>query len=423
MIRTVYIEGVKATVQKFNFKVFSIDSLMIVTLILSGCNNTTTSNIDDPGRRIRNETAATVNGKAIKLEEVERGLKQQAQGQESRMSPLELAAARLQILESLIQQEVMYQKAEKEETVPTDEEVTAEFNKLKTGSGQSAEQFEKKLQETGETEATLKDSLKKQLAFNKLIDKITGKIESPKDSEIEAFYNSNKEGFKNKRGAQLAAIVIDPEKTSDSDTTTTDIEAQQKAKEVGERCMRGADFATVAREASEDPQTKMQGGDWRYFTEEEMKQAFGQGLSDYVMTKMKNGDVIPQAIPFQGKILILKLQSKQETDEDRTLETPGVREEITKYFIDSRKQLLSQSYAAVTLNEAKIENFLAQKVVENPNELSGARPANAEPANTNPITNVNANSAVSNANSQCKTRRNTNATANANTANKANTGK
>ena len=175
MIRTVYIEGVKATVQKFNFKVFSIVSLMIVTLILSGCNNTTTSNSNDPGKTDLNETAATVNGKVIKLEEVERGLKQQAQGQESRMSPLELAAARLQILESLIQQEVMFQKAEKEGTIPTDEEVTAELNKLKTGSGQSAEQFEKKLQETGATEQTLKDSLKKQLAFNKLIDKITGK--------------------------------------------------------------------------------------------------------------------------------------------------------------------------------------------------------------------------------------------------------
>ena len=41
------------------------------------------------------------------------------------------------------------------------------------------------------------------------------------------------------------------------------------------------------------------------------------------------------------------------------------------------------------MNEAKIENFFAQKVVNNPNELSGARPANAEPANTSAITNVN----------------------------------
>ena len=362
MLQTVFFEGVKATVQNFNFRIFSIISLMIGSLIISGCNTgNTATNSGDPGKSDPNETAATVNGKAIKLEEVERALKQQSQGQEGRMSPLELAAARLQILETLIQQEVMFQKAEKEATVPTDEDVTAELNKLKTGSGQSAEQFQKRLQETGATEENLKETLKKQLAIQKLLDKVTGKIEPPKDSEIEAFYNSNKDGFKNKRGAQLAAIVIDPQKTAEGDTTTTEIEAQQKAKEVGERVLRGADFATVAREASEDPQTKLQGGDWRYFAEYEMKQAFGQSFSDYVMTKMTNGQVVPQAIPFQGKILILKLQRKQETDEDRTLETPGVREEITKYLTDARKQLLSQSYAAVSLEEADIKNFLAQK--------------------------------------------------------------
>jgi parvulin-like peptidyl-prolyl isomerase len=412
MLKTVYFEGVKATVRNFNFRVFSVISLMIVSLIIAGCNNNPTTGNSNGGGEDLNETAATVNSKIIKLEEVERALKQQAQGQEGRMSPLELAAARLQILESLIQQEVMFQKAEKEGTVPTDDEVTAELNKLKTGSGASAEQFEKRLQESGATEQTLRESLKKQLAIQKLIDKVTGKIEPPKDSEIEAFYNSNREGFKNKRGAQLAAIVIDPQKTSENDTTTTDIEAQQKAKEVGERVLRGGDFATVAREASEDPQTRLQGGDWRYFTEEEMKQAFGQSFSDYVMTKMKNGDIVPQAIPFQGKILILKLQRKQETDEDRTLETPGVREEITKYLTDARKQLLSQSYAAVSLEEADIKNFLAQKVVENPNELSGARPA---PVNT-PATNTNtAANTPANTNSA-----NTNSTANANAANKAN---
>src|SRR5688500_20248508 len=43
--------------------------------------NSGTSNVDP------NETAATVNGKVIKMEEVERSVKQQAQGQESNLSP------------------------------------------------------------------------------------------------------------------------------------------------------------------------------------------------------------------------------------------------------------------------------------------------------------------------------------------------
>lgn len=402
--------------QKSNFKFLTyIFLIAIAAFVLSSCESGNTANTAGGGTD-PNDTAATVNGKAIKMEEVERGLKQQAQGQAINLSPLELAAARLQILESLIQQEVMFQKAEKEGTVPTDEEVAAELNKLKTQSGKSQEQFEKEMQASGTTEQEIRESLKKQLAINKLLEKVTSKIEPPKDSEIEAFYNSNKEAFKNKRGAQLAAIVIDPQKTGEGDTTTTEIEAQQKAKEVGDRLLRGADFATVAREVSEDPQTRLQGGDWRYFTEDEMKQAFGQGFADYVMTKMQNGDIIPQAIPFQGKILIIKLQRKQETDEDRTLESPGVREDITKFLIDARKQLLSQSYAAVAMNDAKIENLLAQKVVGNPNELSGARPAApATPAaansNSSGDANLNANSANTNSSASSNAKANTNAAA------------
>jgi parvulin-like peptidyl-prolyl isomerase len=317
------------------------------------------------------------------MEEVERAIKQQAQGQENRLSPLELAAGRLQVLQSLIEQEVMFQKAEAEGTVPTDDEVNGEFNRRKTASGMSQEQWDAKMKEIGETDASARLSIKKALAIQKLQEKITGKIEPPKDNEIAQFYNNNPAAFKNKRGAQLGAIVIDPSDSGQGDVTRNDLEAQAKAKELGTRVMQGADFATVAREASEDANTRMQGGDWRYFTEEEMKQAFGQEFATFVMTQMQNGQIFRQILPFENRYLIVKLQRKQETDEDRTLETPGVRQEITDYLINSRKQLLAASYQAIAMNDAKIENFLAKKVVNNPNELSGARPAMPAGSNSN----------------------------------------
>jgi len=369
-------------------------------ILLNACGNAGTGS-GDP-----NETAATVNGKPIKMEEVERAVKQQAQGQENRLSPLELAAGRLQVLQSLIEQEVMYQKAEAEGTMPTEEEVTAEYNKRRTATGLSAEQFDEKMKEIGETEASARLTIRKGLAIQKLTDKITGKIEPPKENEIAQFFNNNPEAFKNKRGAQLAAIVIDPSDSGQGDTTRSDVEAQARAKEIGMRVMQGADFATVARETSEDPNTRFRGGDWRYFTEEEMRQVFPQGFSEHVMTKMQNGQIFPQLIPFEGRYLIIKLQRKQETEEARTLETPGVRQEITEYLSNARKQLLAASYQAIAMNEARIENFLAKKVVTNPNELSGARPAvpaNPAPANTgtnatNPANMANASNTVSNAN-------------------------
>ncbi|HEY0658501.1 MAG TPA: SurA N-terminal domain-containing protein, partial [Pyrinomonadaceae bacterium] len=97
--------------QKIRITILTVIISALFMMLLSGCNGAGPGNGSTPPAS--NETAATVNGKAIKLEEVERVLKQQSQGQEANLSPLELAQARLQILENLIQQEVMFQKAEK----------------------------------------------------------------------------------------------------------------------------------------------------------------------------------------------------------------------------------------------------------------------------------------------------------------------
>lgn len=368
-----------------------------------------------------NETAATVNGKAIKMEEVERAVKQQAQGQEGKLSQLELAGARLQVLQSLVEQEVMFQKAEKEGTMPTDEEVTAEYNKRRTASGLSQEQWDAKLKEVGETEASARLAIKKGLGIQKLTDKITGKIEPPKESEIEQFYAGNKEAFVKKKGVKLAAIVIDPANNGEGDTTIDEASAVIKGNEVIKQLQTGADFAAVAREKSED-QSKFQGGDLGYISEEEMRQSMpAQTVQALMSPEFSVGRIITS--PMNGKFYILKLQERSDRDEALTLESPGVKEQVTTSLINARKQLLAASYQAIAMNEAKIENYLAKKVVDNPNELSGARPAITPSANANTAatpaatTNLNAVNATANkpaANTNAKPVANAKPAANAN---------
>jgi parvulin-like peptidyl-prolyl isomerase len=390
------LKGVKSNVQSIRQRVLAAAALAIFAAVLGACSappsGNSTSGPVDP-----NETAAKVNGKVITMEEVDRAVKQQAQGQESKLSPLELAAARLQVLQTLVEQEVMFQKAEKENMVPTDEEITVEINKRKVDSRLSVEEFDKQMKEAGFDDKAFRENIRRGIAIQKLVDKVTGRIETPKDSEIEAFYKSNPEMFVKKRGVRLAAIVIDPTDSGQGDTTRNNAEADQKLKEVLTKVSQPAsDFAALAREYSEDG-SKLQGGDLGYLSEDQLKQDYPQLAAGFMNPEFTVGR-ITNVVPINGKGYIFKLQERIEKEENLTLESPDVRPQINKLLVDNRKQLLAASYQAIAMNEAKIENFLAKKVVDNPNELSGARPAGASsPANTASNSADNTNTANVNA--------------------------
>ncbi|MBK9439664.1 MAG: SurA N-terminal domain-containing protein [Chloracidobacterium sp.] len=400
------LKGVRATVQNKFVKYSTAAAIGVFAAFFAACGgpaaNVATGGVDP------NETAATVNGKVIKMEEVDRAVKQQAQGQESKLSPLELAGARLQVLQNLVEQEVMFQKAEKEATVPTDEEVSAEVNKQKVESRLSAEEFDKQMTAAGLNEVAFRESIKKGLAIKKLVDKVTGRIEVPKDKEITDFFAGNSDLFVKKRGVRLAAIIIDPSNSGQGDTTTNDAEANVKIKEILTKLSQpGSDFASLAREYSEDP-SKLQGGDLGYISEEDLKTNFGAQNAAGFMSPQFNVGGVTNVIPLNGKRYIFKLQERIEKEETQTIESPGVRQQINDLLVNNRKQLLAASYQAIAMNEAKIDNLLAKKVVNNPNELSGARPAGSStPA-------ANANTAAANANTPPAANMNTAANTNAN---------
>lgn len=402
MMNIVYIEGVEATVQQFKFKFLAIAIFAAFSLGLTACGPT-----DQPTPGQPTGDAATVNGKAIKMEEVERAIKAQTQGQESRLSPLELAQARLQVLQTLVQDEVMYQQAEKEKTIPTEDEITTQFNTLKTQSGKSAEEFQKEMEKQGATEAIIREGLKKNLAIKKLEEKIAGKVDAPKDSEIEAFFKGNPEAFVKRKGVRLSAIVVDPRKISEADTTVDEASAALKIKEISAKLNQGLDFATVARENSEDPSAQ-QGGDLGYISEDQLKQAYGGQLAGFMNPQVPIGKLI--GAPLDGKYFFFKLVERSDKDEVLTLESPGVRQQITDALTNGRKNLVVQAYMAQTMNQAKIVNNLLQKIIDDPNSLSGARPAVTPDANAN----TNANTAAANSNTVSNAN-----TGNTNAANKA----
>lgn len=354
---------------------------IFLAFLLSGCGAGGTEANDST-------IAATVNGHSILLKEVERGVTQQAGGQQSKLSQLELAQARLQVLSNLIQREVLFQRAEREKLLPTEDEIDGAINTQKQQSGMTSEDFERSLKEQNLSMETLREEARKDLSISKLQDKYSSKI-SISNQEVEDFYNNNKQQFVNARGVALAMIMVDPADNSPqgiANDAKNEAEAKLKIDNIYQQLQGKADFATVARAKSEDINTVARGGDIGFATEEDLKNnGFPPELVGNLFGSMQVGDYT-QPIRFNsGKWYIFKLADKRLTTENLTLESPGVRQQITQGLTNQRKQILNAALVETAMNEAKVVNNLAANMLNNPSNL-GLRPAPAaaQPASTQP---------------------------------------
>jgi parvulin-like peptidyl-prolyl isomerase len=319
------------------------------------------------------DVAATVNGKNIMLSEVDALISQQFQGQQLNLSPLERAQTRLQALNTLIQKEVLFQRAEKEGLLPKDDEVTQFLNDLKQQSGMTEEEFQKKLKDQGQTVEMLREEARKSKAIEKLQNQVNAKV-TIRDEEVQDFYNNNKQRFVNPRGVGLANIVVDPGDNGGQDDAKSEAEAKVKIDNIYAQLKSGADFATVARARSEDP-SNVRGGDIGFATEDDLKQnGFPPALIEQLFGPLQVGSFTAPVL-MNKRWFIFKLQSKQLQNENLTFDSPGVRQQITQALTNQRKEILNAALLEVAMNDAKVVNKLAADMLASPEKMSGMRQA------------------------------------------------
>ena len=333
-----------------------------------------------------NEVAATVNGRNIMSSEVERMLNRQTGGKPQGLNQLQLAQARLQILSNLIQREVLFQRAEREKVLPTDAQIEGVIAKQREQSGMTSEDFEKSLAAENMNMEALRAEARKDLSIAALQDKYAGQIKIS-DREVEDYYNANRSQFVNQRGVELAMIMVDPADNSAQgikDDAKNETDAKLKIDNVYQQLKGGASFADVARARSEDYNTVPNGGDIGFATEEDLKgNNFPAEVVSSFFGSMQVGDYTQPTRFSSGKWYIFKLAAKRLQTENLTLESPGVRQQITQGLTNQRKQILNAALMETALNEARIVNNLATNMLNNPSNL-GLRPAGASSGQATP---------------------------------------
>lgn len=251
-------------------KIMTIGALLSISMI--GCS----ADIN------KDSVIATVNGDEITSDYFEKTLKLQKQAVEGMYGPeiwnqeLEKGVTfkdgfKDEVLEQMISIQTIYEEAEKEKLLPTEEEVNESFDKFKE-TLDSNEQYKKDLEKIGVDDAFIKNQQKQELAIVNYQENFEENAEVT-DEEAKKYYDENKDEFRvdSVRASHILIPTTDDAKNPLSEADKE--KAKKKAEEILKKVKAGEDFATLAQENSSCP-SKNQGGDLGFFGKGEMVPEF-----------------------------------------------------------------------------------------------------------------------------------------------------
>jgi peptidyl-prolyl cis-trans isomerase SurA len=309
------------------------------------------------------EVAATVNGRPIYFADVDKAYKTQFPGKVEGENEDQIQLRRLEVLRSLIDNELMLQRAEKAGLVATDADVDARLNELK--APYTKEEFDKQLTQWGLRLDELKARIRKDESVKKLFNKdITSKINIT-DADVANFYNANRGSFNlPEPQVHMAQILVTTQADPNvhnlkNDKAKNDDEAKRKIQALETRLRQGGeDFAMIAQNYSEDPATTPNGGDLGFLGESALDKTSPE-LKKLVLS-LQPGQLSPVIRTGEG-YRILKMISKEPAGQ-RDLSDPRVQQSIRETLLGRKDQLLKTAYYETARNESKVVNNMSKTV-------------------------------------------------------------
>src|SRR5947208_5185201 len=323
-------------------------------LALSACSSPSKASAD---------VVARVNGKDITTAQLEKQFQNRLNGAEQPPSTEEGEDLKLQVLNQMINDQILLEQASATGLSATDAEVDVKFNEFK--NQYTEDKFKDLLKEQKMSTDDIRNELRKSITIDKLVNKeITSKI-SVTDAEIKNFYEKNKESFNLPESFHIAHILATPVPDPDlrngkSDDAKTADEARQKAARLLKEVQGGRDFATVAKESSEDPSSGPNGGDLQFQPLQAIEN-IDPRLAQAVQ-KMRAGETFPQVIETRFGFHILKLMEK-DAGGQKDLSDPRVQTQVRQAIFNRKDQTLKNAFSEAARNKATVMNYLAERIL------------------------------------------------------------
>jgi peptidyl-prolyl cis-trans isomerase SurA len=208
---------------------------------------------------------ASVNGEAIWRSEVDRLSKtQQSENGPQAESQDQADAARLTILQDLIDQTILQQRAARMNLMANDEEVDIKLHSIR--EQYSEVEFAQLLQESNQTIGDLRRDVRRYLTLDRLLnEEINSKI-SVTDADVERYFNAHQAQYNLAEDRyQIGQIVVKGLRGVSSSTLQgtgprSETEARKKIEILKGRLDAGEDFSVAAIRCSEDRSAQTSGG-------------------------------------------------------------------------------------------------------------------------------------------------------------------
>ncbi len=326
-------------------------------LALNGCRHAVPDNV-----------AAAVNGRVITYADLDKQFQAQFMSSNERPSDDQMSIQKLEVLRTLVDNEIMLQRAERLGLMATDADVESKFAELKAPYTQ--EEFQKQLAARKMSVDDMKAQLKRDLSITKLFNKeITSHI-SISDKDVTDFYNANKSSFNfPEPQVHLAQILVTPApdpnvRNLKNDKAQNDDQARKKIEMLAARMHQSEDFAMLAQNYSEDSSSASNGGDLGFVPESALEKA-NPDIRRVIQTAAP-GQITPVVKTPEG-YRIFKVYSKEPAGQ-RELTDPRVQQNIRETLLNRKDQLLRAAYYEVARDEAKVVNYLAQSIAQASNK-------------------------------------------------------
>lgn len=317
------------------------------------------------------DVMATVNGKPIMKSEVDMVYDSTVGRQQQTPGKVQSAIMRLSILQRLIDEQILMQRAAKMHLVASDSDVNSQLNEYKAPF--TAQQFEEKLKQNHMTLSALKREIRDSLTREKLLNKeINSKINIT-SAQISKYYDEHKSSFNfSQPEYHIAEIVVTniPAKPQEAGNlqnskAMNEAEARKKIHMLYSRLQNGDDFGTLASNFSENPENASNGGDMGLISQDALKSDPEVYDAIKKLTPGEMTGILPlYATPAHKKQIgyaIYKLLDKEAAGQ-RDLSDPRVQQAIRQQLQQSRAQLMQDAYIEMLRDQAHVKNYYAEEI-------------------------------------------------------------